>query len=78
MRDALQYGLDQMLAIDASIASLIVSSDETLRPDTRCPCPQCRITDNLQDLQDLTKSYDIAARMGHIGDFLSHLVLGLS
>ncbi len=73
MKDAAQYGLDQMPAVDASITSLIVSPDEALRPDARCPRPQCRITDDL-----LTKSYDIAARMGCIGNSLSHLVLALS
>lgn len=73
MKDAAQYGLDQMPAIDASIASLIVSPDEALRPDARCPRPQCKITDDL-----LTKSYDIAARMGRIGNSFSHLVLALS
>lgn len=31
MKDATQYGLDQMPAIDASIASLIVAPDEALR-----------------------------------------------
>ncbi|KAL7403275.1 hypothetical protein ABVT39_027118, partial [Epinephelus coioides] len=73
MKDAAQYGLDRMPAIDASIASLIVSPDEALRPNARCPRPQCRVTDDL-----LTKSYDIAARMGRIGNSLSHLVLALS
>ncbi|KAE8291462.1 hypothetical protein D5F01_LYC11070 [Larimichthys crocea] len=73
MRNADQYGLDQMPSIDASVASLIVSPDKALRPDARCPRPQCRITDDL-----LTKSYDIAACMGHIGISFSHLVLALS
>ncbi|XP_049437342.1 uncharacterized protein LOC125891834 [Epinephelus fuscoguttatus] len=73
MKDAVQYGLDQVPAIDASIASLIVSPDEALRPDARCPRPQCRVTDDL-----LNKSYDIAAQMGRIGNSLSHLVLAQS
>ena len=73
MKDAALNGLDEMPAIDAPIASLIVSQDEALRPDAHCPRPQCRITDDL-----LTKSYDIAAQMGRIGDSLSHLVLALS
>ena len=71
MTDAAQYSLDQMPAIDASIASLIESPDEAVRPDARCPHPQCKITDDL-----LSKSYDIAAWMGHIRN--SHLVLALS
>ncbi|KAE8291436.1 hypothetical protein D5F01_LYC11041 [Larimichthys crocea] len=73
MRDADQYGLDQMPSIDASITSVIVSPDEALRPDARCPHPQCRITDDL-----LTKSYDIVVRMGRIGNSFSNLVLALS
>ncbi|KAK0150202.1 hypothetical protein N1851_008886 [Merluccius polli] len=44
-----------------------------LRPDARCPRPQCRVTDNL-----FSKAYDSAARMGRIGNSLSHLLLGLS
>ncbi|CAL8255672.1 unnamed protein product [Boreogadus saida] len=39
----------------------------------RCPRPQCRVTDDL-----LSKAYDAAARMGRIGNSLSHLLLGLS
>ncbi|CAL8379054.1 unnamed protein product [Boreogadus saida] len=34
---------------------------------------QCRVTDDL-----LSKAYDVAARMGRIGNSLSHLLLGLS
>ena len=37
------------------------------------PSTQCRVTDDL-----LTKAYDAAARMGRIGNSLSHLMLALS
>ena len=50
------YSLDQMPATDASIATLIVSTDEALTLDACCPHLQCRITDDF-----LTKSYDLAA-----------------
>lgn len=56
-----------------SIAALIVSPDEVLRPDTRCPRPQCRVTDDL-----LSKAYDAAACMGPMGNSMSHLMLALS
>lgn len=62
-----------MPAVDASIVSLIVSTDEAIRSDVRCRRPQCRITDDF-----LTKGYNIAAQMGLIGNSLSHLVLALS
>ncbi|CAL8269113.1 unnamed protein product [Boreogadus saida] len=62
-----------MAAVEPTIASLIVAPEEVLRPDARCPRPQCRITDDL-----LTKCYDTAARMGRIGNSLSHLILALS
>lgn len=73
MQDAAKYGLGRMPAIEPAIASLIVSPDETLRPDARCPRPQCRVTDDL-----LSKAYDAGARMGRIGNSFSHLMLALS
>jgi len=73
MQEAGSYGLDRMAPVDPTIASLIVSPDEALRPDARCPRPQCRLTDDL-----LVKTYNIAARMGRIGNSFSHLILGLS
>ena len=47
------------------VASLILAPDEALRPDARCPWLQCRVT------------ADLAACMGHIGNSLSQLLLGL-
>ncbi|XP_037604355.1 uncharacterized protein LOC119475586 [Sebastes umbrosus] len=73
MQDAAKFGLDHMPAIEPAIASLIVSPDEALRPEARCPRPQCRVTDDL-----LSKAYDTAARMGRMGNSLSHLMLALS
>ena len=73
MQNASKHGLDRMPAIEQTIASLIVAPEEVLRPNARCPRPQCRITDDL-----LTKCYDTAARMGCIGNSLSHLILALS
>lgn len=73
MHNAAGIGLDCMPAVEPAIASLIVSPDEALRRDVRCPRPQCRITDDL-----LTRAYDAGARAGRIGNSLSHLMLALS
>lgn len=73
MRDAPQFGLGHMPPVEPAIASLIVSPDEALRANPRCPNSQCRITDEL-----LCRSYDTGARMGRLGNSLSHLLLGLS
>ena len=73
MANADSYGLDRLAPIEPAIASLVVSPDEALRTDARCPRPQCRITDDL-----LTRSYNIAARVGRLGNSLSHFVLALS
>ncbi|CAL8253634.1 unnamed protein product [Boreogadus saida] len=73
MQNAAQVGLGRMPAVEPAIASLILAPDEALRPNARCPRPQCRVTDDL-----LSKAYDAAARLGRIGNSLSHLLLGLS
>ena len=73
MQDPAQYGLGRMPPFEPTIASLILAPDRALRPDARCPRPQCRVTDDL-----LLKAYDAAARMGRIGNSLSHLMLALS
>lgn len=73
MQDAPRFGLGRMPAIEPTIAALIVTPDEALRPDARCPRPQCRVTDDL-----LSKAYDAAARMGRIGNSMSHLLLAQS
>ena len=73
MEDAAKLGLDHSPPVDPAIAALVVSPDEALRPDARCPRAQCRLTDDY-----LTKSYDTAARMARLGNSLSHLVLALS
>ncbi|XP_029441848.1 LOW QUALITY PROTEIN: uncharacterized protein LOC115081559 [Rhinatrema bivittatum] len=61
MCDSAQYGLNRMPAVDSIIANLVVAPADAARPDARCPRPQCRVTDDL-----LTKSYDIAARIGRL------------
>ncbi|XP_075325299.1 uncharacterized protein LOC142383412 [Odontesthes bonariensis] len=47
MQDASKFGLDRMPAVEPTIAALIVSPDEALRREARCPRPQCRVTDDL-------------------------------
>lgn len=73
MRDASSYGLECMPNIEPSVAALVLSPGEALRPDARCPRPQCRLTDDL-----IVKSYDTAARIGRIGNSMSHLLLAMS
>ena len=73
MQDPAQYGLGHMPPVEPAISSLILAPDQALRPDARWPRPQCRVTDDL-----LSKAYDAAARMGRIGNSLSHLMLAIS
>lgn len=73
MQDAPVYGLQQMPNIEPSMAALVLSPNEALRPDARCPRAQCRVTDDF-----IVRSYDTAARMGRIGNSMSHLLLALS
>ena len=71
---AAKFGLAHMPPVKPAIAALIVLHDEALRPDARCPRPQCQAADDL-----LSKAYDAAAAcMGCIGNSLSHLMLALS
>lgn len=73
MQEAESYGLGQMPEVDPFIASFILSPKEALRPNARCPRPQCRITDAL-----LIQAYNTAAYMDRIENSLSHLMLALS
>ena len=72
MANAAQLGLDRMPAVEPAVASLVVSPDEALRTDARCPLTQCRVTDDY-----LTRSYNTAAQMARVGNSLSHLILAL-
>ncbi|MEQ2169471.1 hypothetical protein GOODEAATRI_025558 [Goodea atripinnis] len=47
MHVSVKAGLDRMPAVEPAVASLIVSRDEALCPDVRCPRTQCRVTDDL-------------------------------
>lgn len=73
MHESVKAGLDRMPAIEPAVASLIVSPDEALRPDVRCPRTQCRVTDDL-----LCKAYNAGARAGRLGNSLAHLMFALS
>ncbi|KAK0152737.1 hypothetical protein N1851_005729 [Merluccius polli] len=73
MSAASSYGLDRMPDIEPSVAALVLSPGEALRPDARCPRPQCRLTDD-----HIVRGYNTAARMGRIGNSMSHLILALS
>ncbi|MED6234244.1 hypothetical protein ATANTOWER_025253 [Ataeniobius toweri] len=43
MHESVKAGLDCMPAVEPAVASLIVSPDEALRPDVRCPRTQVRL-----------------------------------
>ncbi|MEQ2277717.1 hypothetical protein XENORESO_006589 [Xenotaenia resolanae] len=73
MHESVKAGLDRMPAVEPVVASLIVSPDEALRPDVRCPRTQCRVTDDF-----LCKAYNAGARAGHLGNSMAHLMFALS
>ena len=50
MQDAVQVGLSCMPPVEPAIASLILAPDEALRPDARCPRPQCRVWPSFEGL----------------------------
>lgn len=65
-------GLGAMPALEPCVASLIVSPDEALRQDVRCPNKECRRTDDA-----LVKVYNTVARLGRVGNSMGHLLLAL-
>ncbi|MEQ2162826.1 hypothetical protein GOODEAATRI_023882 [Goodea atripinnis] len=73
MHEAPKFGLGCMPPVESAIAAFTVPPDEVLRPNAHCPRTQCRVTGDL-----LCKAYNSGARMGRIGNSLSHLMLGLS
>ncbi|MEQ2250822.1 hypothetical protein ILYODFUR_004792 [Ilyodon furcidens] len=73
MHESVKAGLDRMAAVEPAVASLIVSLDEALRPDLRCPRTQCRVTEDL-----LCKAYNAGARAGRLGNSMAHLMFALS
>ncbi|MEQ2174657.1 hypothetical protein GOODEAATRI_010018 [Goodea atripinnis] len=73
MHESVKAGLDRMPAVEPAVASLIVSPDEVLRPDVRCPHTQCWVTDNL-----LCKAYNAGTKSGRLGNSMAHLMFALS
>lgn len=73
MQDAAKFGLGHMPAIELTIAALVGSPNEALRMDTRCPSPQCRVSDSL-----LSKACNAVACMAQIGNSMLRLMLALS
>ncbi len=70
MQDPETVGLDSMPPIESSVAALIVSPDEVLRENVRCPNVECRRTDEL-----LSHKYNATASLGHISNSLAHTPL---
>ncbi len=52
-----------MPPIEFSVAALIVSPDEVLRENVRCPNVECRCTDEL-----LSRKYNATASLGHVSN----------
>ncbi|KAL7397060.1 hypothetical protein ABVT39_016128 [Epinephelus coioides] len=73
MEDAESVGLLHMLVVEPPIAALIVAPDEAMKSDPKCPPAQCKVTDDY-----VCKAYNTAARVGRLGNTLSHLLLALS
>ena len=73
MEGAEAVGLLHMPAVEPAIAALIVSPDEAMKPDPRCPSAQCKVTDDY-----VCRAYTTAARIGRLGNTLSHFLLALS
>ena len=69
---ASKFGLDHMPAVENPIASLVVSPEEALSQNPRCPLSQCKLTDDY-----IVHAYDSAARMARVSNSLSHLILAL-
>ncbi|MEQ2289660.1 hypothetical protein AMECASPLE_035494 [Ameca splendens] len=73
MHESVKAGSDRMPPVEPSVASLIVSPDEALHPDVRCPQTKCRVTDDL-----LWKAYNAGVHASRLGNSLAHLMFALS
>ena len=73
MEGAEAVGLLHMPAVEPAVAALIVSPEEAMKSDPRCPSAQCKVTDDY-----VCKAYNTAARIGRLGNTLSHFLLALS
>lgn len=73
MQNAAAAGLDRIPTVEPGVAALIVSPEEALRQEVRCPRPQCRVTDDL-----VSRAYNSGARAGRLGNSLAHLMFALS
>ncbi|MCJ8748291.1 hypothetical protein PDJAM_G00163050 [Pangasius djambal] len=59
MADAQEMGLGNMPPVGTCISSLVVSPDEALKQNLRCPNPECRRTDDL-----LVRVYNTVSGLG--------------
>lgn len=73
MQNAAAAGLDRIHAVEPVVAALIVSPEEALRQDVRCPRRQCRVTDDF-----VSRAYNSGAWAGQLGNSLAHLMFALS
>ncbi|XDV25256.1 hypothetical protein PO909_029202 [Leuciscus waleckii] len=72
MAEAEEKGLGNMPPVEPCVSSLIVSPDEALRQNLRCPNPECRRTDDL-----LVRIYNAVSGLSRVGNSMAHLLLAL-
>ncbi len=72
MQDPETVGLGSMPPIESSVAALIVSPDEALRENVRCPNVECRRTDEF-----LSRAYNATASLGRVSNSLAHMLVAL-
>ncbi len=74
MADAQEKGLGNMPSVEPCISSLIVSPDEALKQELRCPKPECRHSDDL-----LVRIYiNTVSGLTHIWELYGSFVVGTS
>ncbi|XDV29212.1 hypothetical protein PO909_032355 [Leuciscus waleckii] len=72
MAEADEKGLGNMPPVEPCVSSLMVSPEEALRHNLRCPNPECRRTDDL-----LVKIYNTVSGLSRVGNSMAHLLLAL-
>ncbi|KAK2894856.1 hypothetical protein Q8A67_012085 [Cirrhinus molitorella] len=72
MADSQEKGLGNMPSVEPCFSSLIVSPDEALKQELRCPNPECRRTDDL-----LVRVYNTVSGLTRIRNSMAHFLLAL-
>ncbi|KAI7793893.1 hypothetical protein IRJ41_005391 [Triplophysa rosa] len=72
MAEAQERGLGSMPPVESCISSLVVSPDEALKQELRCPNLECRRTDDL-----LVCAFNTVSGLTRLGNSMAHLLLAL-